>query len=36
MFGIEILDHHGNMSVAVAELVRLLAIEIHRQLDLER
>src|SRR3954447_2917395 len=36
MFGIEVLDQHGEMAVAVAERIRLLAVEIDRQLQLER
>src|ERR1700750_1389040 len=35
VFGIDVVDHDGEMAVAVAERVRLLAIEIDGELDLE-
>src|SRR5258707_11182567 len=36
MFGIDIIDNNGEMAVAVAQRIGLLAIEIYGQFDLER
>src|SRR5467141_2747600 len=35
MFCIESVDHNGEVAIAVTQIVRLLAIEIHRQFDFE-
>src|SRR5882757_3022726 len=36
MLGGEVIDHHRDMAVAVAEIVGRGAIQVHRQFDLER
>src|SRR5580700_8746651 len=36
MLGLKIVDHEGDVAVAVAQLIGRLAIEIHRELELER